>query len=330
MIVRASVCVVALLGVSAHPIDATRQSTVPSQKNHRVLARSRNGRPSFLSGDLGTVPTNQGFLRNSKDSFQTAATTTLENILGNHVGFDSSRQDVQVVKVGQDGENRDFHLRFKGSIDGMEVEGASMVMHMKANGAVYALNGELVSTSDVREKAGKLGCRKAFSKAMANAVQYRGVKGAWVTDCELSYVHAADGNVYKAWKRSYEYLHPKEDNRFAIDKVFASVGSGTLVAVLPTIHGGLAVETRTCNQLTTCSSIVSTTPTNISTSDEAINRAHNYAIGVYNFYNTMFGRDSINNAGMKLVSNVHYSAHYNNAYWNGQSMTYGDGDGEYN
>ena len=48
---------------------------------------------------------------------------------------------------------------------------------------------------------------------------------------------------------------------------------------------------------------------------------------VAEFYQTVFGRNSVNNAGMNLMSSIHYSVNYNNAFWNGNQMTYGDGDG---
>lgn len=48
---------------------------------------------------------------------------------------------------------------------------------------------------------------------------------------------------------------------------------------------------------------------------------------VAEFYKEAFGRNSIDNAGMAMISSVHYSVKYNNAFWNGSQMTYGDGDG---
>jgi Zn-dependent metalloprotease len=46
------------------------------------------------------------------------------------------------------------------------------------------------------------------------------------------------------------------------------------------------------------------------------------------FYSEVFGRNSIDNAGMAMISSIHYSTSYNNAFWNGSQMTYGDGDGQ--
>lgn len=48
---------------------------------------------------------------------------------------------------------------------------------------------------------------------------------------------------------------------------------------------------------------------------------------VAKFYKAVFGRNSIDNAGMTMMSTVHYGRKFNNAMWNGNQMIYGDGDG---
>ena len=55
--------------------------------------------------------------------------------------------------------------------------------------------------------------------------------------------------------------------------------------------------------------------------------AHYYAGIVDEFYTTVFGRNSLDNNGFKIISKVHFDQGYCNAFWNGQFMTYGDGDG---
>ncbi|HVE85507.1 MAG TPA: proprotein convertase P-domain-containing protein, partial [Myxococcales bacterium] len=52
------------------------------------------------------------------------------------------------------------------------------------------------------------------------------------------------------------------------------------------------------------------------------------AASTYDMYKQMFGRDSIDGQGEKLVSNVHINQNYVNAYWDGNQMNYGDGDGQ--
>ena len=41
-----------------------------------------------------------------------------------------------------------------------------------------------------------------------------------------------------------------------------------------------------------------------------------------------FGRNSHDGAGGTLLSTVHYGQNYDNAFWNGERMVFGDGDGE--
>ncbi|MCB0878301.1 MAG: M4 family metallopeptidase [Thermoleophilia bacterium] len=64
------------------------------------------------------------------------------------------------------------------------------------------------------------------------------------------------------------------------------------------------------------------------TGDEAIDAAHDNAGLVYEFYAKVLGRNSIDGRGMQMKSVVHYGRSYNNAYWDGSKMTYGDGDGK--
>lgn len=61
--------------------------------------------------------------------------------------------------------------------------------------------------------------------------------------------------------------------------------------------------------------------------DEAANEAYDNSGITYDFYKENFDRNSIDNRGMPLVSSVHVRRNYNNAFWNGQQMAYGDGDG---
>jgi Zn-dependent metalloprotease len=62
--------------------------------------------------------------------------------------------------------------------------------------------------------------------------------------------------------------------------------------------------------------------------DRVVNQAYVGAGDVFKLYQEAFGRDSIDGQGMRIVSTVHHRRDYNNAYWDGEQMVYGDGDGE--
>ena len=61
--------------------------------------------------------------------------------------------------------------------------------------------------------------------------------------------------------------------------------------------------------------------------DDAVDFAHDNAKVVYDFYREVLNRNSIDGKGMKLQSVAHYGSNFNNAFWDGSRMTYGDGDG---
>lgn len=62
--------------------------------------------------------------------------------------------------------------------------------------------------------------------------------------------------------------------------------------------------------------------------DPAVNEAYDYSGVVYDFYKEVFNRNSLDDRGMSLISSVHLGRKYNNAFWNGEQMAYGDGDGK--
>jgi Zn-dependent metalloprotease len=62
--------------------------------------------------------------------------------------------------------------------------------------------------------------------------------------------------------------------------------------------------------------------------DVAVNEAYDGAGSTYDLYFDVYGRNSIDDRGMRLDSSVHYGADYDNAFWDGAQMVYGDGDGE--
>ena len=62
-------------------------------------------------------------------------------------------------------------------------------------------------------------------------------------------------------------------------------------------------------------------------SDEAANEAYDYSGVTYDFYKEIFNRNSLDDRGMSLISSVHFGTRFNNAFWNGEQMVYGDGDG---
>jgi Zn-dependent metalloprotease len=62
------------------------------------------------------------------------------------------------------------------------------------------------------------------------------------------------------------------------------------------------------------------------TNDPAADEAYDGAGATFDLYWDVYQRNSIDGNGMRLDSTVHYQKGYDNAFWNGQQMVYGDGD----
>jgi Zn-dependent metalloprotease len=60
--------------------------------------------------------------------------------------------------------------------------------------------------------------------------------------------------------------------------------------------------------------------------DQAVNEAYDFSGATYDLFKNIYGRNSMDGDGMKLDSTVHYQKGYDNAFWNGNQMVYGDGD----
>ncbi|MFE2480561.1 M4 family metallopeptidase [Streptomyces sp. NPDC059389] len=64
------------------------------------------------------------------------------------------------------------------------------------------------------------------------------------------------------------------------------------------------------------------------TADATVNRAYAGLGATYELFLKGFGRHSIDDSGLALDASVHYGRDYNNAFWDGQQMVFGDGDGD--
>lgn len=79
-----------------------------------------------------------------------------------------------------------------------------------------------------------------------------------------------------------------------------------------------AQHTTTLEKSTAC------TKSNCSDGDADEQAAWRFANQTYDFYKNYHNRDSYNNAGATIKNTVHYGTNYENAFWNGQYMVFGD------
>jgi Zn-dependent metalloprotease len=64
------------------------------------------------------------------------------------------------------------------------------------------------------------------------------------------------------------------------------------------------------------------------TGDTSTDEAYDGLGSTFSLFNDVYGRNSIDGAGLPLDATVHYGELFDNAFWNGERMVFGDGDGE--
>lgn len=63
------------------------------------------------------------------------------------------------------------------------------------------------------------------------------------------------------------------------------------------------------------------------TADVAVEEAYDGLGSTYALWMGAYGRDSLDGKGLPLLATVHYGQRYDNAFWDGDQMVFGDGDG---
>ena len=290
----------------------------------QFVSANRGGRV-FLEGSFGSVAetkTRSAPFAESRlaDNTKRALSRIVKQQLGS-TGNEQFKPTKNANKVVKD-KGGHAHIRFEQTYEGLEVVNAAMVVHMNERGQVYAVNGEYVADGSVNVNV-RLSCEEAFNNTLATYAN----ESVWLSDCELKIVLDKFGSPHKAWERIIGY--PVPNSVYMNDKLYASVVTGELVAVRPQMMGARALRTENCRQSSSTANclLVSRSSNPINTTDTPVNFAHNNSILVYNYYWAVHGRDSFDNLGGRIVSRAHVGVNYNNAYFDGSAMNFGDGDG---
>ncbi|HOY31349.1 MAG TPA: M4 family metallopeptidase [Bacteroidales bacterium] len=155
------------------------------------------------------------------------------------------------------------------------------------------------------------------------------------------FVDAATGQVVHTLQRIHSENHDAQSvatgtaaTKYSNTRTIITDYTGTTYRLRDATRG-LGIETYDMNTGTSYTSAVDFTDadnnwTGTNTAqDEVARDAHWGTETTYDYFYTKHGRNSINNAGLKLLSYVHYDVDYANAFWDGTRMTYGDGDNTY-
>jgi Zn-dependent metalloprotease len=281
-----------------------------AQETRGVRARStdENGVPSFVTGNLGRLQAGN----------EAASARQVMNSQ-KHLLQGTAAEDFEPIGTMRDDIGQ-THVRLQQRLNGLPVFGAEYIVHADADGSVYAMNGRFVPGRDLPRHAelnGWSAIERAVREAGIDAPTYSGMP-------RLTYVVNERGNAFLAYEITVAYT---DEDGEEIDRIFADARTGNLVQRAPQIHRARNRATYHGNNTSTLPGTLVLSETSGSTSDSVISNAHAHAATSYDYYKNIHNRDSYNNAGAQIKTTVHHQVNYNNAFWNGSQLVYGDGDG---
>jgi vibriolysin len=298
--------------VRAGEKDVDVQAAMARFKDARVVA-TEAGVPYAITGKLGQLSGDSvGALRASDDlRVALADVAPVFRVSGEDLVFKRASVDAQGHR----------HLRFQQTLNGLRVVGGELILHADGAGNLYAANGSLRSGEQVSAQAKvapEAALRAAVDGSSARAASAEG--GA-----KLVYVSLEGGQEPRL---AYEVrVKGQRDGMPVDDLVYVDAQRGGTLLVNPQVHTVLNRKVYSANNGTTTPGTLKRSEGQAPVGDAHVDTNYDKLGETYNCYKTLFGRDSYNNAGATLISTVHYSSNYVNAYWDGTQMVYGDGDG---
>ncbi len=269
--------------------------------------KDRKGVPTFVTGALGKLPRNDAkaakdFLQGQRDLLKMTGAEDFDVV------------STLVDKLGQN------HVKLRESLHGLPVIGAEYVIHSDRSGNVFALNGRFVPDSGLPHQPSI-----DATAALLRAVAQMGIALPRFTKAaELVYVVDDQSNAFLAWTARVSYTDAEGPQ---LDIIYADATTGDLVLRDPQYKRVRDRLTYSADGGTSLPGRLVLTENSPPSDDSTLQAGHDYAGVTYDYYATVHGRDSFDNAGATIVSTVHFGFQYNNAFWNGSQMVYGDGDG---
>lgn len=310
------------------------------------------GTPEFVSGQLTSSSAKQpeaivmDYFNQKKEEYK----------LG-----EPAEHSFQLIRTEKDQRNTTI-MHLQQVFNGVPVWGSTQVAHVNDKGVLTVVSGTAIGDLDKKEALKVKNNGVGAQKAIAIAEQDLGFTPDYDTKPATELVVYANGSeaVY-AYHVNLHFLSPEPGNyeyfieaatgkvlnKFnKIDTATGTNATGTGTGVLgdkKTLNmtksgsiyylqdntrgqGVFTYNARNRTRLPGMLWVDSDAVLNASYDKAAVD-AHFYAGKVYDYYKNVFNRNSYDNKGAALKSTVHYSISYNNAFWDGSQMVYGDGDG---
>jgi Zn-dependent metalloprotease len=249
-------------------------------------------------------------------------------------GVRDATTELAITRTARAGARRSV-VRLKQMHRGVPVVGGELIVHLDANNDIVALAGRTLPDVDIQTVASVPAATAAATAVRAMAKTHGVDPGALLSSSpELSiYSPALLGWGLEGAAAVWRMEVTPRDLLPIREFVLVDAARGAVVLHFNQVETVRDRRTYTAlNEPTLPGWLVcdESDPSCTGGDSHAVG-AHLSAADTYDFYLSMHGRDSIDNAGMPIVSTVHYrksaDAPFANAFWNGEQMVFGDGAG---
>ncbi|MDO8737313.1 MAG: M4 family metallopeptidase [Thermoleophilia bacterium] len=294
-------------GAADIPQKTDSGSTLVESESTSIRWDAETGIPAFITGSITPPVTGSptveavAFFDENKDLYRMT-----------DPGAELSEQRQVVDEMGM------VHLHMAQVYKGLPVFGTEMSVHFSPGNKIQTVNGRYVPGIDL-----SVDPAVTLDQAIDAALHDFGFPAAASTfEPPQLVIYSPDPNrPVLAWQ-----ITLANDNPPVRMVYFVGAKDGSIVDRYDALEDVKNRRTYTAGSGTTTPGTLLISEGG-SSGDSVAQAAHNNIGSTYDYYSSTFGRDSFNNAGASLISTVHYGSSYNNAYWNGQQMVYGDGDG---
>jgi thermolysin len=297
--------------VALHELDAGRELLTETRLAQDQVAavrfNSETGSPAFISGTI-TPPAGANPLESSQSFFE--ANKDLYRM--------SDPATELTLKRETDDELGMSHVHLSQQYQGLPVYAAEVSVHFSRDGKIVSVNGNYVPDIAVNPTPG-ITIDDAIKSAQAD-LGYDAPSSS--RELPLLTVFAPPGG---APQLTWEITLASDDRALRM-AYFVDAHTGEIAAKYDLLETARNRLTYTAENGTDLPGTLLISEGGSST-DPVVQAAHDNAGLTYDYYQNTFGLDSFDGAGATLISTAHFDFAYNNAFWNGHQMVYGDGDG---
>jgi Zn-dependent metalloprotease len=308
------------------PVEVLRQQT---DGNVRVSYHAETGKVRFIGADQ-SHPMQQPAALKSDATAEDAARQFL-SVYGSAFGLVDPAQELALERSKTTEDGRSV-VRFQQTYQGIPVLGGELIVQMNQGQQVLSVSGEALPDLKLGI-APSLDAETARQHALATVAKTYGlsVDTLATTPPELwVFSHALLGGPGPRLSVLVWRMDVTPNQLLPIQElVLVEAHTGAVVLQFNQVDTARNRQTYTANNGTTLPGtlVCNEADPTCSAGDNDAQNAHIFAGSTYDFYLANHNRDSIDNAGMALISTVHYDSGYANAFWNGQQMVYGDAYG---